>query len=64
MMAYSTQFAATGNPNRDDLPAWPELDPTTDQHLTLGDTVTIADGLHHGGAAVFKSFDMSRRRAK
>ena len=61
MMAYWTQFAATGNPNRDDLPAWPEFEPSTDQHLTLGDTVTSGEGLHHEGAALFKSFEMGRR---
>ena len=64
MMAYWTQFAATGDPNRDDLPAWPEFEPSTDQHLTLDDAVTIGKGLHHGGAALFNSFEMSRRAGK
>ena len=60
-MAYWTQFAATGDPNGDDLAACPEFEPSTDQHLTLGDAVTIGEGLHHGGAALFNSFEMSRR---
>ena len=34
MMAYWTQFAATGDPNRDGLLAWPAHEPSTDQHLT------------------------------
>jgi carboxylesterase type B len=61
MMAYWTQFAATANPNRDDLPAWPEYDLSTDQHLNLGDPVAIGDGLHHAAGRLFKNFEMSRR---
>lgn len=61
MMAYWAQFAATGNPNRDDLPAWPEFDLATDQHLTLGETVTSGTGLHQAGGRLFMRFEMSRR---
>ena len=61
MMAYWTQFAATGNPNRDDLPAWPTYDLSTDQHLNLGETVTSGEGLHHAGGRLFRSFEMTRR---
>ncbi len=61
MMAYWTQFAATGNPNRDDLPAWPEYDLPTDRHLNLDDTVTSGEGLHHAGGRLFRSFERSRR---
>ena len=69
MMAYWTQFAATGNPNRDDLPAWPEYDLSTwapvsvwnDQHLNLDDTVTNGEGLHHAGGRLFRNFEKSRR---
>ena len=61
MMAYWTQFAATGDPNRDGLLAWPAHEPSTDQHLTLGDTVALGESLHHSGGALFRSFDESRR---
>ena len=61
MIDYWTQFAATGNPNRDDLPAWPEFHPPADHHLNLGDTVTGGDGLHHAAGWLFRSFEMGRR---
>ena len=61
VMTYWTQFAATGNPNRDDLPPWPAYELSTDQHLNLGDPVTIGEGLHHAAGRLFKSFAMSRR---
>ena len=61
VMTYWTQFAATGNPNRDNLPTWPDYEFSTDQHLNLGDPVTIGEGLHHAAGRLFKSFAMSRR---
>ena len=61
MMAYWTQFAATGNPNGGDLPAWPAFDPSTDRHLDLGDAVTGGEGLHRAGERLFRRFEKSRR---
>lgn len=57
MMGYWVQFAATGNPNRDGLPAWTEFDALTDQHLTLGDSVSEGSGLHNEGAELFTEFE-------
>ena len=39
MRAYWVQFAATGDPNRGDLPAWPAFDPRTDRHLELAPAI-------------------------
>ena len=61
MNAYWTQFAATGNPNRDDLPAWPEFHPPADHHLNLGEPVTSGEGLHQAAGWLFRSFEMGRR---
>ncbi len=61
MMGYWAQFAATGNPNRDDLPEWPAYDQSTDQHLNLDETVASGEGLHHAGGGLFRSFETSRR---
>ena len=61
MMSYWVQFAATGNPNRDGLPAWTEFDALTNQHLTLGGSVVEESGLHDDGAELFTVFETHRR---
>ncbi len=61
MIAYWTEFAATGNPNRGDLPAWPEFDPPAGRHLDLGETVVAGKGLHEAAGRLFRSFAASRR---
>ena len=61
LIAYWTQFAATGNPNRDGLPAWPEFDASTDRHLNLGETVTSGERLHQAAGRLFRHFQASRR---
>ena len=44
MTRYWVQFAKTGNPNAEGLPAWPAYDPETDQHLELGDEIKAGAG--------------------
>ena len=61
MIAYWTRFAATGNPNRDDLPAWPAFEPPTGRHLDLGETVAAGEGLHEAAGRLFRRFAASRR---
>jgi len=61
MMGYWVQFAATGNPNREGLPAWTEFDALTNQHLTLGDSVVEGTWLHDEGGALFTAFETRRR---
>jgi para-nitrobenzyl esterase len=45
MLAYWTQFANTGDPNRKGLPNWPKFDPKRDVHQDLGDEVRAVTGL-------------------
>jgi para-nitrobenzyl esterase len=46
IMGYWTRFAATGDPNGDGAPVWPQYDETTDQHLQLGDEIGVSGGLY------------------
>jgi len=45
MLGYWTQFAQTGDPNREGLPNWPTFDPRRDTYQDLGDAVHSANGL-------------------
>jgi len=45
MSAYWVQFATTGNPNREGLPAWPAYSLDKDAVLILGDEVKVETGL-------------------
>jgi para-nitrobenzyl esterase len=42
VLAYWTQFAATGNPNSPDLPDWPAFSETGNRVMTFGDTATAS----------------------
>ncbi len=44
MTRYWVQFAKTGDPNVEGLPAWPAYDPETDRHLELGDEIKAGAG--------------------
>ena len=59
-MSYWTQFAATGNPNREDLPTWPSVD-AADRHLTFAAEIDEATGLHREGAALFDRYEETLR---
>ena len=62
MRAYWIRFAATGDPNGPGLPAWPAYRPASDRYLELGAAVSVGDGLHVGGAALWDRFQAQRRR--
>lgn len=44
MTRYWVQFATSGDPNVDGLPAWPTYESETDQHLELGDEIKVGAG--------------------
>lgn len=46
IMGCWTRFAATGDPNGDGAPTWPEYDEASDLHLELGDTIRSGSGLY------------------
>ncbi len=62
MMDHWTQFAATGNPNRDGLIEWPEFD-EADQHLTFGDPIEVGTRLHVVGFELYDANQTERRGA-
>jgi len=45
MRTYWTHFAATGDPNHALAPRWPLYQTFKDQHLELGDRITVKQGL-------------------
>ena len=63
MMDYWTQFAATGNPNREGLTVWPKFDAMHDQYLTFGDTLEVGTGLHTAGVELYDAYETERRAA-
>ena len=63
IMNYWTQFAATGDPNRTGLPAWPAFDKRHDVYMTLGASPTSGIGLNREGGALFDRFEAQRRVA-
>ncbi|MCY3846430.1 MAG: carboxylesterase family protein [Acidobacteria bacterium] len=61
MRGYWVQFAATGDPNRADLPAWPAFTPDTDRHLELSSVVAPGSGVDVAGAALWEAREDRRR---
>ena len=61
MRAYWVQFAATGDPNGEGMPAWPSFDSESDQHLELGAEVVPGHALHVEGAALWDQLQAVRR---
>ena len=58
---YWLQFAATGDPNRSDLPAWPAFTLESDSHLVLNTAVAPGSDLNVAGAALWKTQESDRR---
>ncbi len=50
---YWTQFAATGDPNRDGLPQWPAWEESTDAYMELGDRVRAGEELRQDACALY-----------
>ena len=61
MMQYWVRFAATGNPNRDELPQWTEFNESTNYHLVLGDQVEESTELHDPEATIFTAYEKGWR---
>ena len=61
MRAYWVQFAATGDPNREGLPAWPAFDPETDRHLELRSAIAPGTAVDTAGAALWEALEANRR---
>jgi para-nitrobenzyl esterase len=59
---YWVQFAATGNPNRDGLPAWPQYDPATDQCLLVNDKIAVVESYRKARLDVMDAFMEAWRR--
>ena len=61
MMAYWTQFAATGDPTREHVSAWPAFDASGDQHLIFAEHVVPGTAAHRKGADLFDGSEAGRR---
>jgi len=59
---YWVQFAATGNPNRDGLTAWPQYDAESDQCLLIGDKISTTQNLRKAKLDAIDSFMNAWRR--
>jgi para-nitrobenzyl esterase len=51
MIGYWVQFAKTGDPNRDGLPAWPKFDAGSEAYLEFGEQIKAGDHLCAGRCA-------------
>lgn len=58
---YWVNFAATGNPNGDGLPRWPEYDAQGDQFLELGDKIAVRPAVSKAGLDFFDAYNQSLR---
>ncbi|MCP4750815.1 MAG: carboxylesterase family protein [Proteobacteria bacterium] len=58
------QFAATGDPNGQDLPRWPSYDETSARHLELGDTVTTGSNLNAKACDLFEGITTRNRAGR
>ncbi|MBZ5524996.1 MAG: carboxylesterase family protein [Acidobacteriia bacterium] len=61
---YWVNFAASGNPNGNGLPKWPEYDAQSDQYLELGDKVVVHPEVSKSGLDFFNGYYQSLRAPK
>lgn len=61
VMDYWTEFAASGDPNREGLPSWPAFEDAGYAYLTLAEATVSGAGLHREGADLFDQFEAHRR---
>ena len=61
MVSYWVNFAATGNPNGEGLPAWPRYRDTADEALEFGDEVTVRHGIRKPGLDFFDRYYAAHR---
>jgi para-nitrobenzyl esterase len=60
--SYWVNFAATGDPNGNELPAWPPFDAKTNMRMILGDKVEPGPGLTKEQLAVYQAlYDRVRK---
>ena len=45
LASYWVNFAATGDPNGEELPEWPAFDANADEVLEIGDTIQVRAGV-------------------
>jgi para-nitrobenzyl esterase len=60
LIGYWVRFAATGDPNGDNAPAWPRYATSTDQSLEFGDVVQSRGGVYHDTAEFFDRLSAER----
>ncbi len=61
MSSYWVNFAATGNPNGKDLPAWPKYDAKTDEAIIFGDRIEVKRDVNKAGLDFFDRFFASQQ---
>jgi para-nitrobenzyl esterase len=64
MASYWVNFAATGNPNGDGLPAWPAYTQEQDESLEFGDTVRVSRAVRAARLDFMDRYDEVRRAAR
>jgi para-nitrobenzyl esterase len=61
---YWVQFAKTGDPNQKGTPPWPAYDAGSDQHLELGESVRIGQGLRRAACDLIEKILADERKRR
>jgi len=61
MSGYWVNFAATGDPNGEDLPVWPNYNFHTKRHMELGDTIRPGSYLRMRECDFFEAYFTAQR---